>query len=115
MYSSTKDAMGLLQSDHARLIPRMPCSFRSAIGKDVTEFGAELLAISEFNASQQVRKLSPIKGLAYFVPPQFRWWWIDTMYSLHIFDHPMYGCPDAYQHSTSIDLHDNERFERAPS
>ncbi|MGE3153656.1 MAG: hypothetical protein AB7G48_13430 [Nitrospiraceae bacterium] len=113
MYSSTKDAMGLLQADHSRLIPRMPCSFRSAIGKDVTEFGAELLAISEFNASHQTRKLSTIKGLTYFVPPQFRWWWIDTMYSLHVFDHPMYGNPDAYRLSSSIDCHDNEHFHAA--
>ena len=115
MYSSTKDAMGLLRADHACLIPRMPCSFRSAIGKDVTEFGAELLAISEFNASHRMRKLSSIKGLAYFVPPQFRWWWIDTMYSLHVFDHPTYGNPDAYRLSASIDFHDNEHFQAASS
>ncbi len=113
MYSSTKDAMGLLQADHARLIPRVPCSFRSAIGKDVTEFGAELLAISEFNAGNEMRKLSTIKGLNYFVPPQFRWWWIDMMYSLHILNHPLYSHPDAYNLSTSIDLDDNERFEEA--
>lgn len=115
MYSSTKDAMGLLHADHACLIPRMPCSFRSAIGKDVSEFGAEVLAISEFNAGHQMRKLSSIKGLTYFVPPQLRWWWIETMYSLHVFDHPMYGHPDAYRLSFSIDLHDNQRFEAASS
>lgn len=115
MYSSTKDAMGLLHAEHACLIPRIPCSFRSAIGKDVTEFGAELLAIAEFNASHQMRKLSSIKGLTYFVPPQFRWWWIDTMYSLHVFDHPMYDNPDAYRLSSSIDLYDNEHFQAASS
>lgn len=113
MYSSTKDAMSLLRAEYAQLIPRVPCAFRSAIGKDVTEFGAELLAISEFNAESPMRKLSTIKGLTYFVPPQFRWWWIDTMYSLHILDHPQYGHPDAYQLSTAIDLDDRERFESA--
>ncbi len=113
MYSSTKDAMGLLEAEPARIIPRVPCSFRSAIGKDVTEYGAELLAISEFNAAHAMRKLSTIKGLNYFVPPQFRWWWIDMMYSLHILDHPHYGHPDAYNLSTSIDVDDNERFEAA--
>ncbi len=113
MYRSTKDAMGLLTADHERLIPRVPCSFRSAIGKDVTEFGAELLAISEFNAEHRMRKLSTIKGLNYFVPPQFRWWWIDMMYSLHILDHPLYGHPDAYRLSSSIDLDDTEHFEAA--
>ena len=113
MYSSTKDALRLFEGVHDVLIPRVPCTFRSAIGKDVTEYGAELLAISEFNSSHAMRKISTIRGLTYFVPPQFRWWWIDTMYSLHIFDHPFYGAPDAYKLSAAIDLDDTEQFQPA--
>jgi hypothetical protein len=110
MYTGTKDAMSLFDAAHDVLLPRIPCSFRSAIGKDITDFGAERLAISEFNASHAMRKLSTIPGLEYFVPPQYRWWWIEMMYSLHIFDHPQYGAPDAYQLSSVIDLDDNEEF-----
>lgn len=110
MYTGTKDAMCLFGAAHDVLIPRIPCSFRSAIGKDVTDFGAERLAISEFNADHAMRKLSTIPGLEYFVPAQFRWWWIEMMYSLHIFDHPQYGAPDAYKLSSVIDLDDNEEF-----
>ncbi|BCA54140.1 hypothetical protein W02_12800 [Nitrospira sp. KM1] len=110
MYSATKDALTLFESGHDVLIPRVPCAFRSAIGKDVSDYGAELLTITEFNNRNSVRKLSPIRGLEYFVPPRFRWWWIAMMYSLHIFDHPLYGAPDAYKLSASIDLNDTEHF-----
>lgn len=113
MYSSTKDAFGLFAGAHEVLIPRVPCTFRSTIGKDVSEYGGELLAISEFNRDHAMRKLSSIPGLLYFVPQQYRWWWIDTMHSLHIFDHPLYGAPDAYKHSVAIDLDDAERFQSA--
>lgn len=110
MYSATKDALGLLLDSSRALLPRMPCAFRSAIGKDVSDFTGELLAISEFNGENPMRKITPIRGLEYFVPERFRWWWIDMMYSLHIFDHPRYGSPDAYQLSSVIDLDDNEEF-----
>ena len=110
MYTGTKDAMSLFDGRHEVLIPRVACSFRSAIGKDVSDFAGERLAISEFNASHSMRKISKIFGLTYFVPPQFRWWWIDMMYVLHIFDHPQYGAEDAYKLSAVIDLDDNEEF-----
>ena len=110
MYTSTKDAMCLFDAEHDMLIPRLPCAFRSAIGKDVSEYGAELLAISEFNAAHHTRKLSAIRGLLFFIPPQFRWWWVDMMFSLHVFDHPLYAAPDAFKHSAAIDLDDTERF-----
>jgi hypothetical protein len=110
MYSGTRDAMRLFDADHTLLLPRLPCSFRSAIGKDITDFGAERLAISEFNQAHESRKLSAIPGLRYFVPHQHRTWWVDMMYSLHVFDHPLYGAPDAYKLSSVIDLDDNEEF-----
>lgn len=113
MYTGTMDALSLFHGRHDLLLPRVPCSFRSAIGKDASAFAGERLAISEFNADHVMRKLSKIFGLTYFVPPQFRWWWIDMMYTLHMFDHPQYGVPDAYQLSAVIDLDDNEEFHAA--
>lgn len=113
MYSATRDALLVFESAHASLIPRVPCSFRSAIGKDMSEYGGELLAIAEFNRSNAMRKLSPIRGVQYFVPARYRWWWVDMLYSLHIFDHPHYADPDAYKLSAVIDLDDNEEFHAA--
>jgi len=113
MYSSTRDALSLFRGTHESLLPRLCCSFRSATGKDMSEYGAELLAISEFNDNHAMRKISSIRGLTYFVPPKLRWWWIDTMHSLHIFDHPLYGAPDAYNQSAAIDLDGTEHFRPA--
>lgn len=113
MYSSSKDALSLFEGAHDVLLPRVCCAFRSAVGKDMSEYSAELLAISEFNYGHTMRKISPIRGLTYFIPPKFRWWWIDTMYSLHIFDHPLYGAPDAYNRSAAIDLDGTEHFRPA--
>ena len=110
MYTGTKDAMHLFDAGHGLLIPRLPCSFRSAVGKDVTEFGGELLAISECNSTHESRKLSRIPGLTYFVPAKYCGWWIEMMYCLHVFDHPLYGNPDAYEQSAVIDLDDKEEF-----
>lgn len=113
MYTSTRDALRLFDGQHKHVIPRMPCSFRCAVGKDFSEFAGEGLAITEFNESHAMRKISAIKGLAYYVPAQYRWWWTDQMYTLHIFDHPLYNEPDAYQLSAVIDINDNEVFQRS--
>jgi hypothetical protein len=110
MFSATSDALRIFTGTHDSLLPRVPCSFRSAIGKDFSDYTGELLAIAEFNRQNAARKLSPIRGLQYFVPSRFRWWWVDMMYSLHVFDHPLYGAPDAYKLSSVIDIDDNEEF-----
>lgn len=115
MYSSTKDALQLFEGPHDILLPRLPCCFRSAIGKEVTEYGAELLALSEFNRDHEKMKISYIRGFPYFVPPQYRWWWVEMMHTLHIFDHPQYAAPDAYKQSAAIAFDDTEVFESAQS
>lgn len=110
LYSSTKDALKLFDAHPDLLLPRLPCSFRSAVGKDFSDFTGELLAISEFNAEHPMRKISPIRGLDYFIQPRYRSFWILMLHSLHIFDHPLYGHPESQQQSAIVDINDREHF-----
>ena len=92
LYSSTRDALGLFDAEHDRLLPRIVCFFDDITGFTYNDFTGERLAISEFNASHAVRKLSPIYGLKFFVPDKFMHeWWPELFYFAHIFDHPLYN------------------------
>jgi hypothetical protein len=91
LYSSTMAAFNLLHADHRILLPRVHCFFDDIMGFTFSEFAGERLAISDFNAQQQTRKISPIFGLKFFVPRQF--WnhiWTESFYIAHLFDHPLY-------------------------
>ena len=113
IYSATRDAMQLFSAEPRRLLPRTPCSLRSTIGKDRCEYTGELLAVSEFNATHEKRKICKIPGLSYFVPPHLNGSWTQWLHTLHIFDHPLYNRPDAYQQSAIIDLSGRELFVKA--
>ena len=109
-YSSTREALRLFEADHDRLLPRTPCSFRSTVGKDYCDFIGETLAVSEFNAAHEMRKLSRIPGMSYFVPAEFNSFWTQTIHSLHVFDHPLYNVPESLQRSAIIDVNGREIF-----
>jgi hypothetical protein len=113
LYTSTRDALRLFGGDHRTLLPRTPCSFRSAIGKDRCEYTGELLAISEFNSLYEMRKLCRIPGMSYFVPAKFNGHWTQMLYSMHTFDHPFYNSRDAYMQSAVIDIEGKEVFVAA--
>lgn len=115
IYSATRDALRLFSATHSMLIPRAPCSFRSTVGKDRCEYTGELLAISEFNSAHEMRKVCRIPGMSYFVPPRLGGYWTQMMYTLHIFDHPLYNKPDAYMQSAIIDITGREIFVEAKS
>ncbi len=94
-YGSTVDAFTLLQSDARNLLPRVHCYFDDIMGFTFSEWGGERLAIKEFNEAQPQRKISPIFGLKYFLPPMCATQqWSEMMYLAHAFDHPLYGRPD---------------------
>lgn len=115
MYSSTKDAFRLFDADDALLLPRTPCSFRSAIGKDYCEYTGELLAISEFNSAHVMRKLQAIRTLYLFFPYPFNcMWWIEMMYTFHSFNHPLYNSPESLRQPAIIDIDGNEIYESVP-
>ena len=94
-YSSTAAALKVLAADQALLLPRVYCYFDDIMGFTYCEYTGERLAIAEFNAAQSTRKISPIYGLKYFLPPRFAHMeWAEEMYLAHIFDHDLYGHHD---------------------
>jgi hypothetical protein len=95
LYTSTVHALRVLESDDALLLPRIHCYFDDTLGFTFGDHNGERLAIAEFNAAHEMRKLSPIYGLKYYLPA--RWaheMWTDKFWMAHIFDHPMYGRRD---------------------
>ena len=91
-YTSTVAALKLFDAPDACLLPRVMCYFDDLIGADDelhSQFAGEHLAINEFNAAHDTRKLGLITGL--------RWkrripsWWNDSSYVLHCFEHPLYS------------------------
>jgi hypothetical protein len=94
-YGATVDAFEVLLTDPSLLLPRVHCYFDDIMGFTCSEWGGERLAIREFNESHPQRKISPIFGLKYFLPPVYAaQQWSEMMYLAHIFDHPSYGNPD---------------------
>lgn len=92
-YSSTAAAMSaLLEEPTERYLPRVLCYFDDTVGPHEelhSEFTGELLAIREFNARHDMRKLAKIHGLRYKLAPLDEPW-IEGMYVLHLFDHAQY-------------------------
>ncbi len=92
LYSSTLDAFAIFEAGAAVTLPRVVCYFDDIIGFSHSDFAGERLAIAEFNASHELRKVSKLYGLRY-VLEQDRWW-TDMMYMFHCFEHPSYNVPD---------------------
>jgi hypothetical protein len=90
-YTSTMHAFGLFEADHRLLLPRVYCYFDDILGYTFGDYVGERLAISDFNASHKMRKISPIYGLRYYAPKRYADWMWEKQYMAHIFDHPFYG------------------------
>jgi hypothetical protein len=94
-YSSTVEALRILEGDHRHLLPRVACYVDDTVGDlDLAyhEFAGELLAVKEFNAAHERIKVAPVNG--------FRFWgrrvprsWHEQVFVAHLFDHPDYGRP----------------------
>lgn len=94
-YTSTMQAFKLLDAVPGVLLPRIHCYFDDIMGFTFSEFTGERLAISDFNNTHHMRKISPIFGLRYSLPPPYaNEQWVESMYLVHIFDHPLYGVRD---------------------
>ena len=95
LYSSTIDAFKLLESHENYFLPRVICYFDDISGSNLelyNEYTGERLAINEFNANSNSRKLSPVTYLDklnrdYYGKNVF----FHSIYSFHIFHHPMYN------------------------
>jgi hypothetical protein len=91
-YSSTMDAFKVFEAGAKFLLPRVHCYFDDIMGFTNSEFNGERLAIADFNNAHERRKISPIYGLKYFLPPRHAHSeWVEEMYMAHLFDHPCYG------------------------
>ena len=86
-YSAAKAAMAILEGAPENYLPLVPV-YLDDIGVDGSNpWNGELLAISEFNAENALRKIAPftlLRSRRIFKHTQ----WIDRMYAAHIHDHP---------------------------
>ena len=106
-YSSTMNAFKILEADQSVLLPRIHCFFRNILARTFGDHNGERLAISDFNASHELRKISKIHGLQYYLPsPMARQRWVEQFYMAHIFDHESYGSYDGLIKQTTRDLRD---------
>jgi hypothetical protein len=104
LYTSTVDAFQLLDSSPTRLLPRVHCYFDDILGLTYGDCNGPRLAITEFNDTHPMRKISPIFGLRHFVPRAFfDSPWTDKMFIAHLFDHPLYATTD-HVSSRRLDL-----------
>jgi hypothetical protein len=91
LYSSTRDALTLLDADHPHFLPRVFMYFDDIVGDDVwlcNEFTGERLSIEEFNQKHKSKKICK----NYYVPKRFpNSWWPDLIYIYHDFEHPKYN------------------------
>ena len=105
LYSSTRHAFTLLEADQKLLLPRIYCYFDDILGFTYSEFNGELLAITEFNNDHNMRKVSKINGLKYYLPSSLAdQRWVEQFYLAHVFDHECYGHYDGLNPATTLDL-----------
>lgn len=93
-YTSTQAVLKLLDSSTDILMPRIHCHFDDILGPTCSEYTGERLAMNEFNADHEQRKISPIYGFKHLlIPPHSHQEWVEQAFIAHIFDHELY-CKD---------------------
>lgn len=86
-YSSTRDALQVLEGDPERYLPWAVCYFDDVHFMTHNEFQGALLALNEFNRAHEDRKIAPVNWLDHY--RLFHWAsWVRRMYFLHMFEHP---------------------------
>lgn len=104
-YSSTKEALRILEFDAKMLLPRVHCYFDDITGFTYSDYNGERLAIAEFNEEHPLRKISPIYGLRHYVPTRFaNSLWVEKYFMAHLFDHALYSRPDGLVRQARMDL-----------
>jgi len=86
-YSSSQHALRLFLGDATCYLPTVAVYVDDVHERTHTRFAGELLAIEEFNAEHELRKLDFDRGLMYhrvFKHAE----WLQHMFKLHVFDHP---------------------------
>ena len=104
-YSSTRDALRLLEGTHASLQPRVLCYFDDVHGYPWGDSTGARLAIREFNDSHEDRKVDQLHGLRHLLPrSEFEARWPEAVYLAHVFDHPLYADFEGTQITRRLDL-----------
>jgi hypothetical protein len=94
-YTSTVHGLKFLEGKPDMLLPRVHCYFDDIMGFTHSDYNGERLAIHEFNACHEMRKLSPIFGLKYYLPERYaNEMWPEKYWLAHLFDHPRYADKD---------------------
>lgn len=91
LYSSTKSALEIFDTDAKNLIPRVRSYFDDIIGTEISltnEYMGEKLAIDEYNAKSKDRKITPVYHLQ--AKPYRKKWHLKS-YVHHMYDHPRYS------------------------
>ena len=91
LYSSTKSALKIFDTDVNNLIPRVRCYFDDIIGTEISlanEFMGEKLAVDEYNAVSAQRKITPVYHL---MARPYRKKWHLKAFVHHAYDHPRYS------------------------
>ncbi|GMG87730.1 hypothetical protein MNKW57_20510 [Biformimicrobium ophioploci] len=99
-YSSTRDSLGLLKAPDQKILPRVYLYFddimSAELGGLMCDEVGQLKAISEYNSSNEFKKLAPIHGMQYTRKRPARW--NEQIYIHHSFSHNQYAM---YVHSDS--------------
>lgn len=91
LYSSTRAALRIFDTDAGNFIPRVRCYFDDIIGNELSltnEYMGEKLAIDEYNRASPERKITPVYHL--HARPYRRKWHLKTFVH-HAYDHPRYS------------------------
>jgi hypothetical protein len=93
-YTSSQHALRLFLGDARCYLPTVSVYVDDVHERTHTRFAGELLAIDEFNAEHELRKLDVDRSLVYsrvFKHAE----WLQHMHRLHVFDHPERSDADA--------------------
>jgi hypothetical protein len=91
LYSSTKAALKIFETDPSNLIPRVRCYFDDILGNELSltnEYMGERLAVDEYNAANPDRKITPAYHL--HARPYRKKWHLKSFVH-HCYDHPRYS------------------------
>ena len=90
-YSSSRDALRLLDGDAEAFLPRVLCYFDDIHCYPWGDSIGVRLAIREFNEGRESRKVDFLHGMRHLVaPPHREERWVEALYLAHLFDHPRY-------------------------
>lgn len=107
LYSSTMHAFRLLDAAQDLLLPRIHCYFDDIMVFTYGDHNGPRLAISEFNNSHPMRKISPIYGLKHYMPREVAsQMWVEKFYMAHICDHELYSHNDGLIKQRTLDIND---------